>query len=299
MRVVRDAGRVPAGVHRSRGRRRRRCSATAGSTWSGTWTRRGTSRCRCSRDRHGNVVHLGERDCSVQRRHQKVIEETPAPGLPAEQASSAIGEPRSGGARAAGYVGRRHVRVPASTRTAAFYFIEVNCRHPGGAPGDRDGDRRRPRARAAADRRRAAAARCQQDVVPRGAAIECRVNAEDPPATSCPTPGLVTEFTPPGGPFIRVDTHAEPGPRVTADYDSLLAKVVVWAPTRDEALARMDRALGEFRDRRAGAVHEPAVPARRARPPAVPARQAHHGAGRPNDVGAAVVKTIRLCANTW
>jgi acetyl-CoA carboxylase biotin carboxylase subunit len=87
----------------------------------------------------------------------------------------------------------------------------------------------------------------QDDIRPRGVAIECRVNAEDPGRDFAPTPGLLTEFTPPGGPFVRVDTHAFTGWRIGPDYDSLLAKVCAWAPDRERALARADRALEEFR----------------------------------------------------
>jgi acetyl-CoA carboxylase biotin carboxylase subunit len=87
----------------------------------------------------------------------------------------------------------------------------------------------------------------QADVAPRGAAIEVRVNAEDPDRDFAPTPGLLTEYQPPGGPFVRVDSYAYPGCRVSAAYDSLVAKLVVWAPDRDQAIARMRRALAEFR----------------------------------------------------
>ncbi len=87
----------------------------------------------------------------------------------------------------------------------------------------------------------------QADVVPRGVAIECRINAEDPAAGFVPTPGVVSEFSVPGGPFVRVDTHVFAGYQVPALYDSLLAKLVVWAPDREQALARMSRALDELR----------------------------------------------------
>jgi acetyl-CoA carboxylase biotin carboxylase subunit len=92
----------------------------------------------------------------------------------------------------------------------------------------------------------------QQDVVRRGAAIECRINVEDPDRSFAPAPGVLDEFVPAGGPFVRVDTHGYPGYRVPATYDSLLAKLLTWAPTRKEALARMDRALAEFRIAGAG-----------------------------------------------
>src|SRR5260221_7969583 len=87
----------------------------------------------------------------------------------------------------------------------------------------------------------------QEDVAVRGASIECRVNAEDPERGFAPAPGVLREFEIPGGPFTRVDPHCRPGLTVTGDYDSLLAKAVVWAPDRDQAIARMDRVLGDFR----------------------------------------------------
>ncbi|MGH3932103.1 MAG: acetyl-CoA carboxylase biotin carboxylase subunit, partial [Pseudonocardiaceae bacterium] len=87
----------------------------------------------------------------------------------------------------------------------------------------------------------------QEDVQPRGVAIECRINAEDPRRGFAPTPGLIEEFVPSGGPFVRVDTHVYPGYAVPPNYDSLLAKLIVWAPQRDQAITRMQRALGEFR----------------------------------------------------
>lgn len=196
-------------------------------------------------DRHGDVIHLGARDCSIQRRRQKVIEETPPPGLP-EKAIERLGELAVRAARTAGYVGAGTFEFVLD-EDGGVYFIEANCRlqveHPitemvTGI------DLVREQLLIAAGRRLGHA---QPDVAPYGVALECRVNAEDPFRNFVPTPGLVTEFTPPGGPFTRVDTHVEPNLRITADYDPLLAKVAVWAPTRDEVLARMDRALGEFR----------------------------------------------------
>ena len=195
-------------------------------------------------DKHGNVVHLGERDCSIQRRRQKLIEETPPPNLP-EKAIERIGALAVRAARAAGYVGAGTFEFVLD-EDGGVYFIEANCRlqveHPitemvTGI------DLVREQLQIAAGRRLSYR---QQDVVPYGVALECRVNAEDPFRNFMPTPGVVAEFAPPGGPFTRVDTHVVPNLRVTADYDPLLAKVAVWAPTREEVLARMDRALGEF-----------------------------------------------------
>jgi acetyl-CoA carboxylase biotin carboxylase subunit len=197
-------------------------------------------------DRHGNVVHLGERDCSVQRRHQKLVEEAPAPNLPdslcAEMAAAAVE-----GARTVGYEGAGTFEFVVSDNR--FYFMEINCRiqveHPvtemvTGV------DLVREQIRVAAGHPLALR---QDDLVLRGVSIECRVNAEDPARDFAPAAGQLTDFVPPGGPFTRVDTHAYSGWRITSDYDSLLAKVVVWGPDRQQAIARMDRALAEFRIR--------------------------------------------------
>ncbi|MGR6316962.1 acetyl-CoA carboxylase biotin carboxylase subunit [Micromonospora soli] len=195
-------------------------------------------------DRFGNVQHLGERDCSVQRRHQKLVEEAPAPNLSeslrAEMAAAAVA-----GARGVGYVGAGTFEFVVSDDR--FYFMEINCRiqveHPvtemvTGV------DLVREQIRVAAG---LPLSQRQTDLATRGVSLECRVNAEDPERGFVPTAGLLDEFLPPAGPFTRVDTHAFPGWRVTSDYDSLLAKVVVWAPDREQAIARMDRALAEFR----------------------------------------------------
>ena len=197
-------------------------------------------------DTHGNVLHLGGRDCSLQRRNQKLVEETPVPrvrdGLVEEMGAAAIR-----GARAAGYVGAGTFEFLLDPLADEFYFMEVNCRlqveHPvtemvTGI------DLVREQIRIASGE---ALGFGQSDVLARGAAIECRINAEDPARGFAPTPGVLAEFEPPGGPFVRVDTHARAGYSVPPYYDSLLAKVIVWAPDRDAAIARMRRALGELR----------------------------------------------------
>ncbi|GAA2740462.1 acetyl-CoA carboxylase biotin carboxylase subunit [Kitasatospora cinereorecta] len=196
-------------------------------------------------DRHGNAIHLGERDCSVQRRHQKLIEESPAPNLP-PGLRDRICAAAVRGALAVGYTGAgtfEFVLAP----DGAFHLMEVNCRlqveHPvtemvTGI------DLVREQLLVAAGRHLAFR---QEDVVFRGAAVEARVNAEDPAREFVPTPGQLTEFTPPGGQFVRVDTHARTGWTVGPDYDSLLAKTIAWAPDRERAIARLDRALAEFR----------------------------------------------------
>ena len=196
-------------------------------------------------DTHGNVIQLGERDCSAQRRHQKLVEETPAPGLP-DRVRDAMGKAAVRGARSVGYVGAGTFEFLVD-ETGAFYFMEVNCRiqveHPvtemvTGV------DLVQEQIRIAAGERLRYR---QQDVALRGAAVECRINVEDPNRGFAPSPGVLEEFVPAAGPFVRVDTHGYQGYKVPADYDSLLAKVVVWAPDRAQALDRMARALEEFR----------------------------------------------------
>ncbi|GAA2411612.1 acetyl-CoA carboxylase biotin carboxylase subunit [Actinomadura vinacea] len=196
-------------------------------------------------DGHGKVLDLGARDCSAQRRRQKLIEESPAPGLP-DDLVGRMCEAAVRGARATGYVGAGTFEFLVGDEHE-FYFMEVNSRiqveHPvtemvTGV------DLVREQLAVAAGHRLGLG---PDDVVPRGAAIECRINVEDPERGFLPTPGLVAEFVPPGGPFTRVDTHAVPGLRVPSDYDPLLAKVVVWDAHRDGAIARMDRALEELR----------------------------------------------------
>jgi acetyl-CoA carboxylase, biotin carboxylase subunit len=196
-------------------------------------------------DGHRNGVYLGERDCSVQWRHQKLLEETPSPGLPAHLRQR-MGEASIQAALAVGYVGVGTFEFLLDA-DGSFYFMEINCRlqveHPvtemvTGLELVRE--QLRVAAGYPLDWR-------QADVSPRGVAMECRINAEDPTRRFAPTPGLLAEFVPAGGPFTRVDTHAYTGMRVTPHYDPLLAKVTVWAADRGQALARMTRALTEFR----------------------------------------------------
>ncbi|MER7857695.1 acetyl/propionyl/methylcrotonyl-CoA carboxylase subunit alpha [Amycolatopsis japonica] len=197
-------------------------------------------------DHRGDTVHLGERDCSTQRRHQKLIEESPAPGLP-EALLRPMRQTAVRGARAAGYLGAGTFEFLVDPERAEFYFMEVNCRiqveHPvtelvTGVD-------------LVAEQLRIASGEPlrlrQEEIIPRGVAIECRINVEDPERDFAPAPGLLAEFEPAAGPFVRVDTHGFPGYRVPASYDSLLAKLLVWAPDRDTALRRMSRALAEFR----------------------------------------------------
>ncbi|MDT0303933.1 acetyl-CoA carboxylase biotin carboxylase subunit [Streptomonospora wellingtoniae] len=196
-------------------------------------------------DGFGNALHLGERDCSTQRRHQKLIEETPAPGIP-EQVRAGMQEAAVLGATAAGYRGAatfEFLLAPDGT----FAFLEVNCRlqveHPVTemATGV---DLVREQLLIADGQ---PLSLHQEDLAARGCSVECRINAEDPERGFVPTPGTLAEFDVPGGPFVRVDTHGYPGYRVPSSYDPLLAKLVVWGCSREDALRRMDRCLADFR----------------------------------------------------
>jgi acetyl-CoA carboxylase biotin carboxylase subunit len=195
-------------------------------------------------DREGHVIHLWERDCSLQRRHQKLVEESPAPNLP-DAVRTAMCEAAVRLAKTAGYysAGTCEFLVDKQNR---FYFIEVNARiqveHPvtelvTGI------DLVKAQIRIAAGEPLPFR---QQDIVHRGCAFECRINAEDPAANFRPGPGVITRWQPPGGPGVRLDTHAVAGYRVPPNYDSLVAKLLVHQPTRADALACMRRALDEF-----------------------------------------------------
>ncbi|MEV0715289.1 biotin carboxylase N-terminal domain-containing protein [Asanoa sp. NPDC050611] len=195
-------------------------------------------------DSHGNGVHLGQRDCSVQRRRQKIIEESPAPGLPRGLVEQ-MGHAAVRGLLAAGYVGAGTVEFLVDEQHR-FYFMEVNCRiqveHPV-TELTHGVDLVREQLRIAAGERLDMS---QAELTARGWAIECRINAEDPARGFMPTPGRLTALELPAGPFVRVDTAAVAGGRISAAYDPLLAKVCVWAPDRPQALARMRRALAEL-----------------------------------------------------
>jgi acetyl-CoA carboxylase biotin carboxylase subunit len=195
-------------------------------------------------DRHGNVVHLWERECSLQRRHQKLVEESPAPNLP-DSVRKKMCEAAVRLAKAAGYYSAGTCEFLVDQENN-FYFIEVNARiqveHPvtelvTGI------DLVRQQIRIAAGEPLPFR---QEDIVHRGSAIECRINAEDPAAGFRPSPGTITRWQPPGGPGVRLDSHVVTGYRVPPNYDSLIAKLLMYQPTRAEAIACMRRALDEF-----------------------------------------------------
>jgi acetyl-CoA carboxylase biotin carboxylase subunit len=195
-------------------------------------------------DARGNAVHLGERDCSVQRRHQKLLEEAPAPGL-SPRLRAQLHRAALRLVQAIGYVNAGTVEFLVD-RQENFYFLEMNTRiqveHPV-TEAVTGLDLVAEQIRIAAGERLRFS---QRDVEFRGHALECRINAEDPAHDFRPSPGRVVSFVPPGGPGIRVDTHVYAGYTIPPYYDSLIAKVVAWGRDRTEVIARMERALREF-----------------------------------------------------
>jgi len=193
-------------------------------------------------DHHGNCVHLGERDCSMQRRHQKVIEESPAPGL-AAAVRARMGERCVEACQAIGYRGAGTFEF--LYENGEFYFIEMNTRiqveHPVTEMVTGVDIVKEQLAVASG----AQLSITQADVVIRGHAVECRINAEDP-RTFRPSPGYVKTFHTPGGPGVRVDSHLYDGYLVPPYYDSLVAKLITHAPDRATALLRMANALNEM-----------------------------------------------------
>ncbi len=196
-------------------------------------------------DQHGNVIHLGERDCSIQRRLQKLLEETPSPALNSEIREK-MGEAAVKAAKAVDYSGAGTVEFIYDYNHQKFYFMEMNTRiqveHPvtelvtgvdlikemifvaSGKP----------------------LSLKQEDVTFNGWAIECRINAENPEKNFMPSAGKINMYLPPGGLGIRVDSAAYPGYTIPPYYDSMIAKVISYGATREEAIARMKRALSEF-----------------------------------------------------
>jgi acetyl-CoA/propionyl-CoA carboxylase biotin carboxyl carrier protein len=201
-------------------------------------------------DRHGNVIHLGERDCSIQRRHQKVIEESPAPEWIVDAEMRArIGQIGVDAAKAVDYVGAGTIEGLFSAREGAepeYFFLEMNTRvqvehcvteMTTGVDIVKEG------IRAAAGEELAYR---QEDIVLRGHAIECRINAEDASKNFAPAPGRIGAYREPSGPGVRVDSGVEEGGEVSPMYDPMVAKLIVWDADREQATRRMLRALGEY-----------------------------------------------------
>jgi acetyl-CoA/propionyl-CoA carboxylase biotin carboxyl carrier protein len=206
-------------------------------------------------DRHGTVIHLGERDCSIQRRHQKLIEESPAPEwIVSPELRERIGQIGVEAAKAVGYVGAGTIEgllVPrtgddGASEEAEYFFLEMNTRvqvehcvteMTTGVDIVKEG------IRAAAGE---PLSYSQQDIVLRGHAIECRINAEDAAKNFAPAPGTIASYSEPSGPGVRVDSGVRAGSEVSPMYDPMVAKLIVWDADRGQATARMRRALDEF-----------------------------------------------------
>ena len=193
-------------------------------------------------DGKGNVIHFGERECSIQRRHQKLLEESPSPVVD-EDLRAAMGEAAIKGAKAVNYEGAATVEFLLDNQ-GNFYFMEMNTRiqveHPVTEEvADCDLVEYQIRVAMGENIR-------ERDIKIDGHAIECRINAEDPFRNFAPFPGTITTFHPPGGHGVRVDTHVYTGYKIPPHYDSMIAKLIVRARTRDLAIQKMLRALDEF-----------------------------------------------------
>ncbi len=197
-------------------------------------------------DGEGRVIHLGERDCSVQRRYQKLLEETPAPGLSAAFCRR-LYEAAVRFAERLSYRGAGTVEFLVDQQRDAFYFLEMNARIQVEHPVTEAVTGVDLIAEQIAIAGGAGLRLSQADVRRRGCAMECRVNAEDPTRDFCPSPGLVREVRWPAGPGIRVDTHIEAGSRVPPFYDSLMAKIIAHAPDRSSTVAQLQRAIADAR----------------------------------------------------
>ncbi len=196
-------------------------------------------------DSHGNAMHLCERDCSIQRRHQKLVEEAPCPVLD-EETRQAMGEAALKAVRGVGYQNAGTIEFLLD-EDGKFYFMEMNTRvqveHP--VSEQITGvDIIKEQLRIASGEPMSCAGLAPMS--PKAHAIEFRINAEDPEHGFRPCPGKITRFDLPGGPGVRVDTHLRAGDSVPPTYDSLMAKLIVWGDTREEAIARGRRALDEF-----------------------------------------------------
>ncbi|KMZ74410.1 Biotin carboxylase 1, chloroplastic [Zostera marina] len=194
-------------------------------------------------DKYGNVVHFGERDCSIQRRNQKLLEEAPSPVLTPEL-RKAMGDAAVAAAASIGYIGVGTVEFLLDER-GSFYFMEMNTRIQVEHPVTEmisSTDLIEEQLRVALGER---ITYKQEDIVLRGHSIECRINAEDAFKGFRPGPGKITTYLPSGGPFVRMDSHIYQDYVVPPNYDSLLGKLIVWGPTREKAIQRMKRALND------------------------------------------------------
>lgn len=195
-------------------------------------------------DEYGHIVHLGERDCTIQRRHQKLIEESPSPAIDAK-IRKRMGEMAVKVAKVVNYTNAGTIEFLVDER-GDFYFMEMNTRIQVEHPITEmvtSIDLIKMQLKIASGEKIPFK---QEDIEPRGSAIECRINAEDPDKDFMPSPGKIETFIPSGGPGIRLDTHAYPGYEILPYYDSMIGKLISFGKTRAEAIRTMQRALDEF-----------------------------------------------------
>jgi len=195
-------------------------------------------------DRYGNAVHLGERDCSIQRRHQKLVEESPSPAL-SKELRDTLGNAAVNAVKAIGYEGAGTVEFLLD-KNKNFYFIEMNTRiqvEHGVTEMVTNVDLVKEQIKLAEG---AKLAFKQEDIKMEGHAIECRINAEDPNNDFAPSPGTIVNYLPPGGPGIRISSTCHTGCSILPQFDSLVALLICYGKTRQEAIVRMKRALDEF-----------------------------------------------------
>ncbi|AOY84239.1 acetyl-CoA carboxylase biotin carboxylase subunit [Moorena producens JHB] len=194
-------------------------------------------------DSHGNAIHLGERDCSIQRRHQKLLEEAPSPVLDPELRAK-MGNAAVMAAKSINYVGVGTVEFLLDA-SGEFYFMEMNTRIQVEHPVTEMITGLDLIAEQIKIAQGEELSLTQDQVTLKGHAIECRINAEDPDHGFRPQPGRISAYLPPGGPWVRMDSHVYPDYEIPPYYDSLIGKLIVWGPTRDAAIQRMKRALRE------------------------------------------------------
>lgn len=193
-------------------------------------------------DKHGNACHLSERDCSIQRRHQKLVEESPSPVM-TDDLRERMGEAAIKGTKAVNYEGAGTIEFLVD-KNGDFYFMEMNTRIQVEHPVTEmvtDFDLIKEQIKVAAG-----IPISGESYIPKGHSIECRINAEDPANNFRPSPGKITNLHYPGGAGVRVDSHVYAGYIIPPYYDSMIAKLIVYAQTREEAIVRMKRALEEF-----------------------------------------------------
>jgi acetyl-CoA carboxylase biotin carboxylase subunit len=196
-------------------------------------------------DNYGNVIHLGERDCTIQRRLQKLLEESPSPALDGEIRAE-MGNAAVKAAKAVDYSGAGTIEFIYDYRNRKFYFMEMNTRLQVEHPVTElvtSTDLIKEQIKVASGEKLSLS---QEDVTFNGWAIECRINAENPLKNFMPSPGKINMYLPPGGLGVRIDSAAYPGYSIPPYYDSMIAKVITYGTSREEAIAKMKRALSEF-----------------------------------------------------